>query len=300
MADGLIRAYEFRQFHDVIGEIEKASEDPDQLALLLQQLHEWRVLESRAILEIVKGRLEILDRFERMLCNDAPETASQKNPDNMHDLLAGNPWLLNPEWQVLAEEKGITTQLREWGKKDLPDYDGRYDFLALGSEGLLAVIEIKRPNYAAELGELQRLQEYANRLSSAHERPIKMVFICGRDVKVAPGILESFEHNPNFEIRPWQLSSMTRNTYEHYRSLLEGSVGTSGFAAKEDEVRRTRILLQQGIHRPPAERAKGIPAQDVTYAADAESAPATAKSADEHPKNVISQKDPSSPPANLE
>ena len=67
--------------------------------------------------------------------------------------------LLNPEWQVLAEEKRITTQLREWGQKDLPDYKGRYDFLALGSEGLLAIIEIKRPDHPAELAEMNKLIE---------------------------------------------------------------------------------------------------------------------------------------------
>jgi hypothetical protein len=266
LADALIRAYEFRQFHDVIGEIEKAAIDPNKLAVILRQLSDWKVLESRAILEIIKGRLGILDKFEKMLCNDAPETASSRSPENMHDLLAGNPWLLNPEWQVLSEEKKITTQLREWGEKDLPDFKGRYDFLALGSEGILVLIEIKRSDYPAELNEMSRLIEYQDKLSLGHKRPIQMVFICGRDPKVSKETLEGFENNPHFEIRHWSsLFDRTRKIYEHYRAVLEGSVNDPGFKVKEDEVLRTRSLLEHGVHRDPEERAKGIPAQDVKY-----------------------------------
>lgn len=267
LADALIRAYEFRQFHDVVEELEKASEDPNQLANMLRQMNEWKVLESRAILEIIKGRLDILDKFEKMLCNDAPETASSRSPENMHDLLAGNPWLLNPEWQVLSEEKTITRQLQEWGAKDFgEDYKGRYDFLALSDAGILVVIEIKRPEYAAELVELHRLQEYANKLALPQERPIRMLFIHGRDVKVSPAVLSTFEQNPNFEMREWnRLFERTRRTYEHYRAVLEGSVEDPNFAIKEEEVRRTRHLLEQGMHRSREERANGIPSQDVDY-----------------------------------
>lgn len=267
LAGALVRAYELRQFHDVIEDLRKASYDPNQLAAMLQQMNEWKVLESRAILEVIKGRLDILDKFEQMLCNDAPETASARTPDNMHDLLAGYPWLLNPEWQVLAEEKSITKQLREWGRADLVDkYQGRYDFLALGDSGLLAVIEIKRPNYAAELEELQRLQQYANRLAQAHERPIKMIFICGREVKVSKEILEGYERSSNFEIRNWnRLFEHTRRTYKHYRAVLEGAVDDPDFAAKQEELARTRQMLEHGIHRDAAARARGIPPQDVDY-----------------------------------
>ncbi len=281
LADALVRAYEFRQFHDVVEELEKASKDPDRLANMLRQMNDWKVLESRAILEIIKGRLDILDKFENMLCNDAPETASSRTPENMHDLLAGNPWLLNPEWQVLSEEKKITTALREWGKKDYGEkYDGRYDFLALSDAGVVVVIEIKRPDYAAELEELQRLQQYADRLALAHERPIKMVFIYGRDIKVSKDVLPTFTNNPNFEMREWnRLFEHTRRRYEHYRAVLEGSVGDPNFAIKEEEVLRTRQLLERGMHRGKEERRKGIPAQDVNYAQPRE--PAKPNSPDE-------------------
>jgi len=264
LAGALVRAYEFRQFHDVIAELENAAKDPNELAVILQQMNEWKVLESRAILEVLKGRLDIIDKFERMLCNDAPETASAANPENMHDLLAGNPWLLNPEWQIFAEEKRITTQLREWGEKEMPDFKGRYDFLALGTEAELVIIEIKRPDYAAEISEIHRLSEYADRLSLGHaDRLFRKVFICGRTPKVAAQSLEDLKRTPNFEIRFWhELFKRTRSIYEHYRAVLEGSVDEPSFLAKEREIARTRQLLDAGMHRPPEIRAEGIPPAD--------------------------------------
>jgi hypothetical protein len=266
LADALVRAYEFRQFHDVIEDIEKAADDPNRLAEMLRQLSDWKVLESRAILEIIKGRLDILDKFHRMLCNNAPETASARSPENMHDLLAANPWLLNPEWQVLAEEKKITTQLREWGKKDFPEYDGRYDFLALSREGLLVVIEIKRPDHPAEMDELNRLTVYAEHLSKAHSGTIQMVFICGSDPNITEASRKRFGEMEDYEIRYWnQLFDRTRQVYHHYRAVLEGAVSDPSFKAKEEEVLRTRDLLQHGIHRDTKERAKGIPSQDVDH-----------------------------------
>jgi hypothetical protein len=274
LVDTLLRAYEYRQFHDLISQIQDAASSPDRLAEILQRLSEWKVMESRAILEIIKGRLDILDKFEKLLCNDAPETASSRSPENLHDLLGANPWLLNPEWQVLAEEKKITTQLREWGAADLPDYAGRYDFLALGSDGLLAIIEIKRAEHPAELEEMNRLTLYQDKLSLAHERPIKMVFVCGREPKISKQALEGFANNPHYEIRYWhQLFSKTRKVYEHYRAILEGSVADPSFVAKEKEVQGTRKLLAHGIHRDAVARASGVPPQDVNYEGEANRTP---------------------------
>jgi hypothetical protein len=40
LADALVRAYEYRHFHDVISQIENVSDDPEQLAQLLEHLTE--------------------------------------------------------------------------------------------------------------------------------------------------------------------------------------------------------------------------------------------------------------------
>ena len=199
LADALIRAYEYRQFHDLITEIDAASEDPVQLELLLGHLYDWKVLESRAILEIVKGRIDIIHKFHSMIVNDAPETASSKSPDNLHDLVARYPWLLNPDWQVLAEEKTISRQLREWYEEDVPqDTPGaklRYDFLALTDDSVIVIIDIKRSGHSLEFDELARLEKYKQLLSSGNDKTLKMVMICNDTGNVNKDTVQNLERS---------------------------------------------------------------------------------------------------------
>src|SRR5699024_10921178 len=145
LADTIIQAFEYRQFHDYITELDDASDDPEQFAKAVSYIHGWRMLESRALLEVIQGRIEIVNKFFAMIVNNTAETAHKAGQDNMHDLVARYPWLLNPDWQVLSEETSISKQLRNWGAADAPKRDDtRYDFLALSGEGRTVVIEIKR------------------------------------------------------------------------------------------------------------------------------------------------------------
>ena len=71
-----------RHFHDFISEIEAIGDDPEELNDLLTKLREWKVLESRAILEITQeAGLDIIEKFHELIVNDAPETASKKTKD---------------------------------------------------------------------------------------------------------------------------------------------------------------------------------------------------------------------------
>ena len=268
LVDSLIRAYEFRQFHDVTTTLESVGDDPEALRELLARLYDWKVLESRAVLEIVKGRLEIIDKFERMIVNDAPETAPAIGKDNLHDLIAGYPWLLEPEWQVLAEEKRITTQLREWQAEDEPNADQRerYDFLALADPGALVVVEIKRPGYAITLDDLQRVERYKERLARA--RPgITMAVVGGGAFEVSPDVLDVWRKRSDARLWTWaDLFKRARATYEHWRAVLEGDVTAPTFAVKEEEIAQTKKVLQTGtVYRGKEARAAGLGPQDSEY-----------------------------------
>ncbi|SRR5579883_3329095 len=268
LADALVRAYEYRHFHDVVSQIDTVGDSPEQLTQLLSYLSDWRVLESRAILEIIKGRLEIIDIFGKMIVNNAPETAPQVDADNMHDLLAGYPWLLNPDWQVLAEERALSTQLREWHSDDVQDEDSRlrYDFLALGDNHKLVIIEIKRSGHSVEYDELARLEKYKERLYRS--RPdIHMVMICGGTIDISPGLRDAWEKRSDGDIFSWNtIYERTRRYYEHYRAVLEGETEHRDFGDKEREVRRTQeVILRGTVYRGEAARAEGIGPQDVRY-----------------------------------
>ena len=269
LADSLVRAFEYRHFHDVIEELEHVAASPEELKKFLTYLNEWKVLESRAVLEVIKGRLEIIKKFHELIVNDAPETKSKDSSDNLHDLLAGSPWLLNPEWQVLSEEKSLSRQLAEWGDEDIKQADDRmrYDFLALTDNQRLVILEIKRAQHAVTLDDLQRLETYKERLAKAHTEDIHMVMISGGGVDVSRGYKENWDKRSDGEIRSWSdIYERVRSYYEHYRAVLEGDVAHADFAAKEHEVAKTRQILESGtVHRDTEARKEGLGPQDVNY-----------------------------------
>jgi hypothetical protein len=272
LADSLVRAFEYRHFHDVINEIEIAADDPDSLQQLLVHLKDWKVLESRAVLEIIKGRLEIVDLFERMIVGNIAETAHRTGDNNLHDLLARFPWILNPEWQVLAEERRITTQLKEWNRSDLadPEDESRYDFLALEGNGRLVVIEIKRSEHPLELDDIQRAIGYAEKLRLAREDDeIITVVIYGGKTNLSKQARKQFEAMDLLELRPWgTLVQKSRRHYEKHRALLEGDVQHGQFADAQRELAETRDVIDaESTFRGKQGRKRGLGVQDVEYRA---------------------------------
>ncbi len=267
LADALIRAYEYRNFHDVIDDIKSASNDPDKLEELLGRIHDWRVLESRAILEIVRGRLSIITKFESMIVNNAPETASSRSHDNLHDLLAEYPWIFNPEWQVFTEEKTISKQLREWGEKDFPEAmkDKRVDFLAFEKNtDALIIIELKRSGHAVELDELQRLEQYQVSFMKSRKN-CRRVLVYGGTVNIPENKWKPMSISPDFEAITWsEMFTRAKAFYSHYKSVLEGDTTAEGFHRKEAEVARTRTILETGSsYRSKEDRERGIGNQDL-------------------------------------
>jgi hypothetical protein len=267
LADTILRAFEYRQFHDFIGELDALAAEPEQLEMAVEYLRGWKVLESRAILEVIKGRLDIVDKFHSMIVNDATETASVVGNENLHDLIADYPWLINPEWQVLAEERTLSKQLQEWGAEDTPQgARSRYDFIALEGGGETIVIEIKRSGHAVELKDLQQIERYVDRLGQAREN-IRGAFITGDRYALAQRTREDWDGRDNIELLTWaQVHERTRSYYQHYRAVLDSDIRDPHFDRKQREIARTRSVLESGAYRGRAERADGLGPQDASPA----------------------------------
>lgn len=273
LADSLVRAYEFRQFHDVIEEIREASEDPDQLAKFLLTLNDWKTLESRAVLEVIRGRLDIIDNFESLIVNNSAETAHRVGDTNMHDAIGRFPWLLDPDWQVLAEEKTITKQLAEWGASDIPEEErGRYDFLALGNGSKLVIVEIKRSGHPVTYAELSRLVGYKERL--ALSRPeITVVLVYGGTLAISDSEQEVWSKAPDRELRCWsEVFLKSRSHYERYRAVLESDIRHPDFLLAARELSETRqVIGGKSFYRDQASRAAGLGVQNSDYGSGGQS-----------------------------
>ncbi len=197
-----------------------------------------------------------------MIIHNAPETASSRTNDNLHDLLAEYPWLFNPEWQVFEEEKSISRQLREWGVEDCPEEirSGRVDFLAFHRDSsALVVIEMKRPAHAVEYEEMQRLDGYQIKLMRAYG-DCKKVLVYGGHVAFPEGRWTVMKDAADFEALTWdEMFARAKRFYSHYEAVLLGDVGAEGFQSKRVEVARTREIIERGSsHRSAEDRERGV------------------------------------------
>ena len=270
MADQIIKAFEYRHFVDVIDDIEQASENPENLDLLLSHLEKWEILESRSILEIIKGRLKVIDKFFDMIVKRSPETANRDlGADNFHDLIAGFPWLLNPEWQVYLEEKSISKILKAKGSTDFPELMKlkRVDFLALEGDDKIAIIEIKSVDDVLPLDELRTLEDYKIALAPAHRKKIVAVLIFGGKSSIDEDSWKRYKNSDDFLILEWaDIFTKNKQYYEHYRAVLENHITNPNFQLKEHEVRNARKMIEQNsVYRSPEERKAGLGIQDTNY-----------------------------------
>lgn len=264
LADTIIRAFEYRHFHDYLDELETlADKAPLEFASAIERMKGWRVLEGRAVLEIIDGRIRIIDKLHSLLVEDAPETAPSVGAENLHDLIADFPWLINPDWQVFSEERSVTRTLREWGEADGVDTRERTDFLAFEDGATtLVIIEIKRAGHGVTFEELQRLERYAARLERAHQ--VYMVCIASDADSLSTRQRQTWSERTDGEILTWSsVYTRTRRYYEHYRSILAGDIDGPGFSDKGIEVSRARRVLEFGAYRSSeVRRNEGVGPQD--------------------------------------
>jgi hypothetical protein len=158
LVEFLIRAYENEHFLELIRQLNAA--DPGALAEVLQLLSEWDVLEAVATAQIVRGRLEVIDTFEKLIQSDARE-----KPE-MHEFLKVRPWLIDPTWTMVDHEKGLDTILeKHFGKpRGTERTKDRLDFFCLADTARALVIELKRPGLKATKKELRQLADYVDYL----------------------------------------------------------------------------------------------------------------------------------------
>lgn len=218
----MIESFEFASFKELVTEIVEVT--PEAGGKMIKLFHEWQVIEAREVLRISEGRLAAIEKLKLFVKKDAKEV-----PD-VHRLFAERPWLLQPGWTIVADEKSFSTLLRkEFPNAKLDGTNRRIDFLCLGLGDTLHVVELKRPKHKLRPDDLNQLENYVyfirDKLGTGKQsyRQAAGMIITGdvnRSNYRVRGKLETLEESRMYAFSYTDLISIAERTHKDIREVL--------------------------------------------------------------------------------
>lgn len=144
---------EFDAFWELAEEISDAG--IDDAANLLRLFREWEIVEAKEMTRVTKGRITTIEKLQRLIKTNALEVPT------LHRFLKEFPWVLDPRWNLIADEARYSTLLREnFPDGEEPEEDRRIDFICVRENQQMVVVEIKRPHFKANMKALEQLERY--------------------------------------------------------------------------------------------------------------------------------------------
>ncbi len=147
--------------------MKEAVADADRpLSALTSFLRTARLAELSSFGRIAEDRLKVLKRLE--ILKDAEET----NENDLQQLIAAAPWLINPEWAPVTANQSFSSLRKEFEKyfnkqeeqhislSNFKEKNKRPDFVLSNQEHTVQIIEIKRPNHRLTNSEMKRIVAY--------------------------------------------------------------------------------------------------------------------------------------------
>lgn len=144
-----------QHFFEMIKQINAASVTDS--AMINEVLTQWDIIEAISAAQQVKGRVEIIRKFEEMVQKGVPE-----KPD-MQEYIKKHPWLIDPAWTSLEHEKRLDTLLAKnfnLPKTKAKDAIKRPDYFCMAATNQCQIVDLKRPNIKVGMKELQQIQQY--------------------------------------------------------------------------------------------------------------------------------------------
>ena len=136
------------------------------LSVLASFLRTARLAELSSFGRIAEDRLRVVKRLE--VLKDTEGT----DEDDLQQLIADAPWLINPEWAPVTENQTFSSLRREFEKYyeertgepisllDFQKTGKRPDFVLSSQEGTVQIIEIKKPHHRLTNAEMDRIVTY--------------------------------------------------------------------------------------------------------------------------------------------
>ncbi|MEA2898697.1 MAG: hypothetical protein QOJ84_4312 [Bradyrhizobium sp.] len=212
-----------KSFLDAIRRLNSAS--ASDIAQFSEVLSEWDILEAISTAHLVKGRVEIIRKFEQLIKIKAPE-----KPD-MQDYVKDHPWLIDPAWTMLVHERSLDKVISdEFKLAESKDAEGgrRLDFFCLGNSQAAYVVEVKRPGALVGRKEFEQLRNYVFFLrrrmqessdSKYRRQEVKGLLIADRVRDGDEEHLKSSLHAGDFDRRTW--TNLLLTTEALHREFLD-------------------------------------------------------------------------------
>lgn len=145
--------YGFKSFQDFTAELEDMDKLDDETAIKL--LTDWEIIEAKEYAKISLGRIETINQFEKFVKNDESETKV------IQKFLEKFPWILDAKMASFDREVRYSTLLKEnFPDEELPEHDRRLDFLCSDNNGVVHIIELKRPSVRITEKQLSQIYDY--------------------------------------------------------------------------------------------------------------------------------------------
>ena len=147
-------------------------EDDTTLSVLSSILRTARISELSSFGRIAEKRLEVIDQLEET--KDREEALES----DLQVLVENAPWLIDPEWAPVTANQSLTNLRKAFEiyyKKqtgndisltDFNDPKRRPDFVLSSQDGIVQLVEIKRPRHSLQNEEMTRIVKYYQNMES--------------------------------------------------------------------------------------------------------------------------------------
>jgi nitrogenase subunit NifH len=147
---------QFNAFSELAREVSEAK--INDVGRLLDLFREWEVVEAKEMMRVTEGRIKTIEKLAELIRTNALEVPT------LHNFLKEFPWVLDPRWTLVADEKRFSQLLRKEFPQEVEslEEDRRIDFLCVRESTSLVVVEIKRPQAKAGEKQLRQIEAYVN------------------------------------------------------------------------------------------------------------------------------------------
>jgi len=217
-----------------------AAEKTDSFDKLVSLFTTARMAEFYSLGQVAAERVEAVKRLSRLLDSKEAQEA------DLQDLIEEAPWLIAPNWTPISQNQSLRTlrdllvQRTAHPDKVVEPVDirgprRRPDFVLVNNEGVLEIVEIKKPSHSLTDEEADRAYGYLlalkellkehEELASQYRRGVELIIICD-DVNLKSASANAVLRDPDVARRTWpEVLEGTRIAHEQFLAAVRASRG---------------------------------------------------------------------------